>query len=114
MAEERKISYFRSGDYVMIWDWSESNSEECLVMTGPSYTPCKRAGNVWLDSPIFDETGCYHQDSFGGDFGSSLGDFDLLDYRKSETASCIKHTEEAYRSVTADIEAKGALRNSQP
>lgn len=81
------------------WDWLEPADDTSHVLANPSYTACTRTGTFWLDSPVFSETGCYTTLNFQHGFRNRMGDYDLVGFRKSKTAFCLKNTEKKYCSI---------------
>lgn len=52
------------------WTWvAPSNADERHVLSNPSYTGCKEAGHIWIDSMNFTETGCFDSNDLGKDYG---------------------------------------------
>lgn len=65
-------------------------------MHNPAYTSCKTSGQIWLDSPRLNETGCYSGAELGGMV--KMENLDLQNYR--ENGLCIRYKEDVYQEMT--------------
>src|SRR5690348_9716973 len=103
LRKRTKVSQLISGfaNSSLEWDWVSPFSDECHVLDSPSYTGCIRMGTFWLDSPVYSETGCYTTPEFQANFGARITEFDLEGFRRSETATCLKHTKKKYCSIVS-------------
>ncbi|KAH6663176.1 glycosyltransferase WbsX-domain-containing protein [Halenospora varia] len=103
LRKRTKVSQLISGfaNSSLEWDWVSPFSDECHVLDSPSYTGCTRMGTFWLDSPVYSETGCYTTPEFQANFGARITEFDLEGFRRSETATCLKHTKKKYCSIVS-------------
>lgn len=74
------------------WSWTKPVGAGCHLMHNPTYTSCARTGNLWFDSPIFEEAGCYSLLDL-----ESSRDWKHLDLQHvREKAFCVRYKEEAY------------------
>lgn len=96
------------------WSHVQLGGSDCHVRHNPAYTSCLKTGNFWLDSPIFEETGCYTTSDLTRVFEQmpNLKGFDLLYFRAH--GQCVRYKEDMYLRVLAKITASAATTSADP
>ena len=72
---------------------SQYGGDGCLVRHNPSFTDCRKTGNIWFDSPLFEEVGCYTSGEFEAKFGYEKVD---LDFYRRIGGFCMRYKRKDY------------------
>ncbi|EKD21515.1 uncharacterized protein L3040_006108 [Drepanopeziza brunnea f. sp. 'multigermtubi'] len=96
------------------WSFSgpdKSQEKTCHVHHNPAYFSCLALGNLWFDSPVFEESGCYSMGSFTDTFGAvmpNLKGVDLQFFRKN--GRCVRYEKATHDLKTPDVSVKPAKK----
>ncbi|KAI9050477.1 hypothetical protein LZ554_005640 [Drepanopeziza brunnea f. sp. 'monogermtubi'] len=92
------------------WTFSgpeKSQEKTCHVHHNPAYSSCLALGNLWFDSPIYEESGCYSMGTFQQTFGTimpNLQGMDLQFFR--ENGKCVRYDQATHKLKTPKVYAK--------
>ncbi|KAJ5041243.1 uncharacterized protein L3040_005791 [Drepanopeziza brunnea f. sp. 'multigermtubi'] len=97
---------------------SSSGSSTCHLKSNPAYSTCTQTGNIYVDSPMFEETGCFTPTAIMMGLGSThekMGILDMEYYRAH--AFCLRYRSKTFRTMwTMDVKERlgVAQRSSLP
>lgn len=80
------------------WKWLQTPSNQtCEVMHNPAFSSCQTSGNLWVDSPNDEESGCYSTMDLLHHFGNGLEKLDLQYFR--ENGYCMRYKQGEYEET---------------